>query len=215
MADATYGPKVYYEQGGDTLRVVSGGKIDVESGGSFVLAGDRNKGFINVPLESLREIVSNDIATRALTEGTPNTGDFGGILAKDTTPILERVNGATDKALRVKWAAANVDALTFSFAYPPDLDDANAITVHFLAKMGGATDTPTITVAYFEGVGDTDAGGATGALSNTLAEVSRSIAAGDVGAHPKAATVEFKPGTHGTDTVELHAVWIEYTRKTS
>lgn len=47
MADATYGPKVYRQQGGDrqvvasggSLDVESGGEIDIESGGSLKLAG--------------------------------------------------------------------------------------------------------------------------------------------------------------------------------
>lgn len=33
MADATYTPKVYRKQGGDTMVVASGGVIDVETGG--------------------------------------------------------------------------------------------------------------------------------------------------------------------------------------
>ena len=39
MADATYTPKVYKTDGGDKMAVASGGEIDVESGGSFKLAG--------------------------------------------------------------------------------------------------------------------------------------------------------------------------------
>ena len=47
MADGTYQPKVYREQGGDrqviasggSFDVESGGEIDVESGGSLKLAG--------------------------------------------------------------------------------------------------------------------------------------------------------------------------------
>ena len=35
MADATYGPKVYMEQGGDRQVVASGGSLDVESGGEI------------------------------------------------------------------------------------------------------------------------------------------------------------------------------------
>lgn len=35
MADATYEPKVYREQGGDTFVVASGGEINVESGGTI------------------------------------------------------------------------------------------------------------------------------------------------------------------------------------
>lgn len=39
MADATYQPKVYRKQGGDELVVASGGKINIESGGTLELAG--------------------------------------------------------------------------------------------------------------------------------------------------------------------------------
>jgi len=39
MADATYTPSVYRKQDGDELIIASGGTLDVESGGSFKLAG--------------------------------------------------------------------------------------------------------------------------------------------------------------------------------
>lgn len=39
MADATYQPAVYKQRGGNKLVVASGGELDVESGGSFKIAG--------------------------------------------------------------------------------------------------------------------------------------------------------------------------------
>ena len=39
MADATYQPKTYRKDGGDTHVIASGGVLDVESGGAFKLAG--------------------------------------------------------------------------------------------------------------------------------------------------------------------------------
>lgn len=47
MADTSYGPKVYHQQGGDrqvvasggSLDVESGGEIDIESGGALKIAG--------------------------------------------------------------------------------------------------------------------------------------------------------------------------------
>ncbi|MEJ0015708.1 MAG: hypothetical protein WDN25_03930 [Acetobacteraceae bacterium] len=126
------------------------------------------------------------------------------------------MNGATDKALRLNWAASNVDEITWSFAYPPDLDDAQPVEVHVLAAMAGASDTPILTVGYFEGVGDTDAGGATAAVTGTsVAEYTRTIAAADVGPAPNVASVSLVPGTHGSDALYLYAVWIEYVRKTA
>lgn len=208
MTDNTYQPKVYRDKGGDRMTVKSGGEIVLESGAIVTdQRGDAAKGFLRLPLVDAREVSSN---------ATINAAGNGGLLASDTTPIFQRVNGATDKALRLAWAASNVDELTWSFAYPPDLDDAQAVEVHFLAAMAGATDIPTLTVGYFEGIGDTDAGGATAAVTGTtIAEYSRTIAAADVGAHPNFASVSLIPSAHGTDILYVYAAWIEYTRKTS
>ena len=161
-------------------------------------------GIIPLDLFAARAISANAIQ---------NLAAVGGILASDSDPILERVNGATDKAIRVKWAAGSVVELHLPpVAYPPDLDDTAAITFKARAKMGGGTDTPTLTIGYFESTGDTDAGGATGALSSSLATVTRTIAAGDVGAAPTFASITITPGAHGTDTLELYEAWLEYTR---
>jgi hypothetical protein len=163
-------------------------------------------GFLQLPLVLAREVVSNDY-------GVNGTTPAGGILTKDTTPILERVNGATDKATRLRWAAANVDAVMWQLVSPPDLDDTADVTVKFLAGMAGAADTPTLGVAFFEGVGDTDAGGATGALAAAVATVSRTIAAADIAAAPQTWSIEVTPGAHGTDALYIYAAWVEYTRK--
>jgi hypothetical protein len=161
-------------------------------------------GFIPLPLGQAREIATNDI---------PAGAAIGGLLAADTTPILKRLNAATDKKQVIEWAASNNDEIAWDFPYPPDLDDAAAITVKFLAQMNGATNTPVLAVSYFEGVGDTNAGGNTAALSNTLAVKSVTIAAGDVGAAPSGASIGVAPGAHTTDKVQLLAAWVEYTRK--
>jgi hypothetical protein len=161
------------------------------------------KGIIPLDLASARIITANDIDTKA---------NVGGLLCKDSAPILERVNAATDKCLRIKWAAANVAEVQFGpIAYPPDLDNTLALTLKFRAKMGGGTDNPVLTAAYFEGVGGTNKGGNTAALNNTEQTLSVSIAG--VSAPPQHANVSVLPGTHGTDTVELHAAWIEYFKK--
>lgn len=161
-------------------------------------------GYIPIPLASFREISANDYI---------NTAGDAGMLSKNTTPILERVNGATDKKARISWAASNSDEIAFDFAYPPDLDDTAALTVNLLMVMAGATDTPTVAISYFENVGDTNAGGNTAALSNTLAKKSVTIAASDVGPYPAAASIGIVVGAHTTDACYLYGAWIEYTRK--
>ena len=39
MADATYQPKVYHDNQGDRLNIISGGQLNIESGSSFAVAG--------------------------------------------------------------------------------------------------------------------------------------------------------------------------------
>lgn len=164
-------------------------------------------GFISLPLSTWRLIATNDI---------PASGSAdGGTISKDTAPLLERINGATDKGLRIKWAAAGVVGITNQFAYPPDLDDTAAVTVNLLYYKGSNTDSAmTAAVNYFEGIGDTNAGGNTAALTGTTAtKVAVTIAASDVGTYPNVASVEIVPGTHASDILYLLACWIEYTRK--
>jgi hypothetical protein len=162
------------------------------------------KGFIPLDITTARLLTTNAIANTV--EGYVPDGN--------TAPLLERVNAATDKALRLKWAASASDEIAFNpFVYPPDLDDAAAIEVHILAASGGATNSPVIAVGYFEGVGDTNAGGNTAAVTGTsVAEYSVSIAHGDVGAAPKAASVTLTPAAHTTDALYVYGAWIEYTR---
>jgi hypothetical protein len=184
------------------MAIITGGQV-------IPGAKARGDGWIPIPLSAWREVVSNDIA-----DATAGAADgSGGVLGTDTTPAYEYINGATDKGHRILWAAGNTDKIAASIPLPPDLDDDKAVTVHFYGEMGGATDTPTLTVAAFFGIGDTDAGGATGALADAVGEVSRSIAAADVLAHPNALALEVTPGAHGTDTLIVYATWLEYTRK--
>ena len=155
-------------------------------------------GYIPLPLTAARLIASNDIPA----VGTPD----GGLISLDTDPTLKRVSGATDKQLRIAWAAASVVEVQLGqFVYPPDLDDAAAVVVHVLAGMSGATNTPVLAIGYFEGVGDTNAGGNTASLAAAVAEKTVTIAAADVGVAPQVATVTVIPAAHGTDADAVRA----------
>jgi len=102
-------------------------------------------GFVLLPLSSFRLISSNDI---------PNSGSAdGGVISQDTVPKLERINDATDKQLRIAWAATQVIGITTQFAYPPDLDDTANLEVRLVYYKGSNTDTGMVAaVAYFEGI---------------------------------------------------------------
>lgn len=161
-------------------------------------------GFLPVPLTALREVASNAI---------PNTAANGGLLASDTTPILNLTNGDTDSALRLSWAASNSDAVTFQVPLPPDLDEANAVEVHFRAAMSGAVDTPVISADSFFNEGDTKVEDDSAAVTGTTyAEYTITIAAGDVPAGAQTLSCELTPGAHTTDALYITSVWVEYTR---
>jgi hypothetical protein len=159
---------------------------------------------IQLPLAVARELASNEYV---------NTAGDAGVLSNDTTPVLEAINPGTDQAVRLRWASSNNDKIGWQIALPSDLDDSAAITLHTFGEMAGATDTPTLTWEAFFGKGDTDAGGATAALSSTLAEQSVTVAAGDVLAAPNFLALTLTPGAHTTDALHLYAAWIEYTAK--
>ena len=161
-------------------------------------------GFIPLPVESARELSSNEYQ---------NLAAHGGVMANDSTPILEAVNPGTDQISRLRWAASDVAKIAWNVPLPPDLDEAAAITLHSYANMASTTDTPVLTWEAFFNVGDTDAGGATAALSDTLAEQTVTIAAGDVPAAPGVLSLTLAPGAHGTDAAHLYGAWLEYTRK--
>lgn len=161
-------------------------------------------GFIPLALATAREISAAD---------TINTAGDAGVLSLNTTPILHRVNAGTDKQFEINWVAGNADEIQWSVMSPPDLDSSQPVLVKIQAKMSGATNTPTITVAFWEGVGGSNLGGATAALSSTLATVSVSCTVTAVAGTPKPWSITLIPGVHGTDAVQMVGVWLEYTRK--
>jgi hypothetical protein len=193
------------------IRITRNGPLfGITAGAGTVGAGELTAtlatGFIPLDIASLRIIASNVIG---------NTSE-GMLLDGNTAPSLQRVNSATDKALRVIWAASSSVEVQFPpVPKPPDLDGAADLTVHLMAGKDTNTDSSvTIDVQIFDGVGDTEAGSATAALATaTLAEYTGTIAAGDLGEAPGFLNVALIPGTHTTDAIWLYAAWVEYTRK--
>jgi hypothetical protein len=161
-------------------------------------------GFLPVPLTAVREVFSNAIT---------NIAGNGGVLASDTTPILNFTNGDTDSALRLAWAASNSDPIIFQVPLPPDLDEASVVEVHFRAAMAGATDTPVISADSYFNEGDTKVEDDSAAVTGTsYAEYTITIAAADVPAGAQTMSCELTPGAHTTDILYITAIWVEYTR---
>jgi len=189
-------------------------EIDVDADGVFTEIRDLRgqaflrrsdpDGFIPVPLASLREVASNDI---------PNAAAIGGTLAKDTTPILEYINGDTDSCLRLNWAAGNADPVLFQVPIPPDLDTTADITLHCRIASEGTTNAVGFDVDTFFDEGDTKVEDATETnQTTTYADKTATIAADDVPAGCNTMSVELTPVAHTTDDMYLTAIWLTYTK---
>jgi len=168
---------------------------------------ERDIGTIQLDITSAREIAANAIQ---------NLAAHGGIMAQDSVPDLNRVNAAVDKALRLEWAANELDEIQFGpIAVPADFDDSQDMTIHLMGNMSAANDTPAVDVHFYVGVGDTECGGNTTAFGSTLAEETVTIANGDLAAAPSFWNISLIPGAHANDALYIYAAWIEYKRKPS
>jgi hypothetical protein len=169
------------------------------------------KGTHNLDIAALREIFTNDIGVAA--DGVAQ-GSCG-MLGSDTTPALARINGATDKALRVIWAATVVDEVQFpAWIQPEDLDETADVVIKLLIGKGTNTDTTaTVDVQVFNGIADTECGGATNALaSSTPTEYSVTVAAADISGEGIPLNICLVPSAHANDAIHLYGARIEYTR---
>jgi hypothetical protein len=176
--------------------------------------------FIPLDICALREIITNEIgvAADAAARGS------GGILTSDTTPTLKRVNAATNKALRVTWAASNSDEVQFPpVPWPPDLDPAGNVVVHLLLSRAHASDEGTITVSAFENTvtgsayaADTEMGSATAALTGDveiIIEKTVTLTAGNIVGHPGFLNLSLTPAAHTNGVLYLWSAWLEFTRQ--
>lgn len=181
------------------LTMASGAGLDISALGL-------GTGYVPLPLDAWRGISSNDIPAKAIASGG------SGVLGKDTTPILERINGATDKALRINWATGDVTEIAQSVVLPPDFTDGT-VTVKLRCYKGSNTDTTfVVAVGYWEGVGGSNLGGNTAAITATAAAtVSKTVTGTATGG--TVVQVNLVPGTHGNDAFYLLGSWLEYTRK--
>lgn len=164
-------------------------------------------GFLPLYLHNWRLVASNDVPAIAVASGN------GGNLGSDTSPALIRANGATDKALRIKWASSTSVELFQQVYYPPDLDVTTTYAVSFRIGKSANTDSAcTFTVGCFEGVGDTNRGSATAVLA-TATVTTYTCTVTPTTAHPMFAVFTLTPGTHTTDDIWLYEAYLIYTKK--
>ena len=158
--------------------------------------------FIPISLMSFREAVNFDVL---------NIAANGGILASDTTPVLDAINVATDGAQRLLWASSNNDQVIVQISLPPDVNKAKDIVLHLRIVSGGTTDAVGFTLDSFFNEGDTKVIDTSGTNQTvTYAEVVATIAAADIPAGAQTLTIGLTPVAHTNDSMALGAAWLEY-----
>ncbi len=134
---------------------------------------------------------------------------------------------ANSEALCLRWNNdASPGTARSQVGLPPDLDDAEDITLEFLCSKSGATDaddTALTIAAFLISAGDlhdadADAGGATNALvgtatAKTTAVLSRTIAAADVPAGARSMSFSVTPTLLATDDLLIHEIRLRYQKK--
>lgn len=184
----------------------AGQLLAVNSGATAPEWVNAQTGYIPIDITAGRDIASNAIQ---------NLAAHGGLLAADSTPILQRVNGATDKALRITWAAGDVNELQLpTVTWPPDLKASSDVLVKLLFAKDADANTVTCDVQAYEGVGDTEMGSATSTIAQALAEYTVTLANADITGHPGFLNLILVPSAHAGDALYLYGAWIEYTRVT-
>lgn len=156
---------------------------------------------VAVPLASIRELTTGALS---------NIAANGNILATDTTPILNTINGDTDGAFRINWAASNSDAIGFQVSLP-DINVDYPVLLKLRAASAGATDAPIFSADSYFNEGDTKVEDDSDATSETYGDKTVTIAAADIPAAAKTLSVELTPGAHTTDALYLTNVEVWYT----
>jgi hypothetical protein len=139
-------------------------------------------------------------------DGT-NTVSFGG---PATDPILDMTNGDTDSALRWVWAATSVVPIINEIPLPPRLDVTADLVLYLYTAKDADANTVTIASDVYFNVGDTKVEDVTGTIAAAAGETTITIAAADVPAGAKTATVELTPSAHAGDALYLYATWFEW-----
>jgi hypothetical protein len=182
---------------------------------------------------ALGEIYQDLKTTRALIRLRPT--DF---TLADGTPLALFVAGAStvpglfltdSKLFSVRWNNdAAPDPIISSFHMPSDVDITQDMIVHFRASKTGATlaDAATFGMSAFNQVdgalhdADVSFGGTSSAMvgnatAKTVQNVTLTLLAANLAAHPTSVTIAVQPtaGTLTTDDLCLIEVYIQYTRK--
>lgn len=111
MADATYQPKVYRDEGGNRINVISGGTLSVENGATCALAGVVRHSLINTTVTLTgAAIVAGGLTTIAATSGSTATFHLAGPTAAGVVTYLVAQGGSTNMIVSTTASGATVGA---------------------------------------------------------------------------------------------------------
>jgi hypothetical protein len=159
-------------------------------------------GYAGVPLTAFREIdASGDVGN-----GAAN----GGVLASDTTPILE---ADAAESLQLNWATGNVDAVGVSIPVPGDYDQTKDMVVSLLVASG-VNDAATFTLktSFNGGAQVTDTADDAATKSASLHAITATIAHADIPAGALSMSMQLIPDAHAANAILLQAVQVRYAR---
>jgi hypothetical protein len=159
-------------------------------------------GQVDIPLHCFRKVdADGDVG---------NVAAAGGILASDTTPIME--GAGTTNAQRINWATTVVERIASSVVLPFDFDDTADCAVGFVVASGTTNDFDATVVTNWNGGADvTDTVVDTGSATVHTAEAT--VATADVPAGARCVSVSITPPAHATDAYHLYGAYVRYKRK--
>lgn len=105
--DATYQTKIYVDSGGDRLNVASGGTIDVQSGGKFMIAGSDRTTAANLAVIAAsagKKIVGTTVSIPASGSSTVASGLTTVDYAVGSLKTLDSDHGG----IATTWSSGNV-----------------------------------------------------------------------------------------------------------
>lgn len=194
-----------------SLKSTTAATVSVADSGNIITAATVEAALAEIftHIQSVQNFIAVPLTTLLELDGT-NASQLTGA----TTPVLDMASGDTDSGLILTWVSSNSDPIIFQVPLPPNLDVSKDVVVHFRAKMGGSTDTPTVASDAYFNEGDTKVEDVSAALGAAYAEKTITIAAADVPAGAQTLTVELTPGAHTTDALYLSAIWVEHSGTT-
>jgi hypothetical protein len=165
-------------------------------------------GFVDIPLSSFREVDADGdvrVAADAAAAGS------GGVLAADTTPILE--GSGTTNAWRLRFATGDVDRIAASVCLPPDFDGTANCIVQFIVSSAGTANSFNTAVLITNWDGGADVTDALTDTATTAVKIAPgTVAAADIPDEPLCVTVSLTPPTHATDALHIYGCRILYQK---